>query len=70
MIEKLWEVRSTNITILRTYVKAYTRDDAKRKAQEMKWEEIRSEANLTANQAWYAAVESVSQSNVDHMEVK
>jgi hypothetical protein len=56
--EKLWEVRSTNTTVLKTYVKARTREEAKRKVVTREWREVSSAAKLTANQAWYGASES------------
>jgi hypothetical protein len=56
--EKLWEVRSTNTTVLKTIVKARTRDEAKRKSAEKPWEEVSSIAKLTANQAGYRDIES------------
>lgn len=58
MIKKLWEVRSTNTTVLRTYVMAHTREDAKRIASNRQWEEVNSTEKLTANQVWYSAFES------------
>jgi len=56
--EELWEVRSTNTTVLRTCVKASTREEAKRKATDAPWEEVSMDAKLTANKAWYGAIES------------
>jgi len=55
--EKLWEVRSTNTTVLKTYVKARTREEAKRKAAVGAWKEVSASAKLTANQSCYGDAE-------------